>query len=91
MEVSAVSNRAGNRPKKPAEPPRRIRLLRVEVRPTFVLDTGDDLTEIDGPPATVTGSRWRDFAASAFTDDDLTVVLAQYDAEQAEKAAKTVL
>lgn len=57
------------------KPAARLRLLRVEVRPTFVLDDGEDLTEIGGPPMLIAGSQWTHFAASSFTAEDLAETL----------------
>lgn len=58
---------------------KRLRLLKVAVQPTFVVDDGETLAEITGPPQSIPAGDWRDFATGAFTDDDLAALLERSD------------
>lgn len=61
---------------------RRLRLLGVTVQARFAVDDGATLTEVMGPPVPVAAAEWRTFADESFTDDDLTRILAAFDAQQ---------
>lgn len=45
---------------------KRLRLLKVIVQPTFVLDDGETLTELTVQPTTVSPSQWPTFATTEF-------------------------
>lgn len=62
---------------------RRLRLVKVAVQPTFVVDDGDTLTEVQGHAVAVTAANWPSFAADAFTEDELVKLLATLDAQEA--------
>jgi hypothetical protein len=42
---------------------KRLRLLKIEIRPTFVLDDGHDLTELVAAPLTINGADWSPYVA----------------------------
>jgi hypothetical protein len=60
---------------------RRLRLVSIDVHPQFVIDDENCLTPATVPSITVTAGDWGTFAASAFSSENLDILLAQFDAE----------
>ena len=56
----------------------RLRLLSVAVQPTFVVDDGEELTEVTTTVVKVFASDWPTFAANSFGPDDLALLTKQY-------------
>lgn len=54
---------------------RRLRLLKVNVQPVFVIDDGVSLREVQGSTVSVVGAEWLVWAAGAFTDEQLALLL----------------
>lgn len=63
----------------------RIRLLRINIEPVFVVDddVADTLTELVGNPITIQAKDWAEFSVNAFREDDLAAIQVQYEIEQA--------
>jgi len=49
-------------------PPKKLRLLKVVVQPTFVLDDGKTLTEVSAEPVVVQPDDWPTYATGRFAE-----------------------
>lgn len=54
-----------------------VRLLRVEVRPVFVLDDGEDLAEVNVQPVSLTAAEWKALDPRQWADDGAAQIEAQ--------------
>lgn len=44
----------------------RLRLVRVHVQPVFILDDGDNLTDVEHPPITIPAAEWPTYSGERF-------------------------
>jgi hypothetical protein len=65
----------------------RARLLKVMVQPMFVIDDDELLQEVIGTPVEIPAATWRNFAVSAFDEQDLAAVLEQFHAQLRDDAS----
>jgi hypothetical protein len=61
-----------------------LRLVKVAVQPFFVLDDGENITEVDHPTSVIPASEWRTYSSERFPRE-VTAWQARLDAEAAEK------
>ena len=47
---------------------KRLRLLKVVIQPTFVIDDGESLQEMTSEPITITPTDWPDYAKTTFVE-----------------------
>lgn len=52
---SSKTNKGSQSPRK------KLRLVKVTIQPTFVIDDGETLTEVSGQPILVSASEWPDY------------------------------
>ena len=45
---------------------KRLRLVKVIVQPVFVLDDGENVTELDHPPVAIPASEWPTYSSDRF-------------------------
>lgn len=63
-------------------PKRRARLFKVIVQAVLLIDDGETLIEVNGPAKVVPASEWQSFVSGAFSDEDMAIILEQFDADQ---------
>jgi hypothetical protein len=54
-----------------------VRLLRVEVRPVFVVDDGEDLAEVNVQPVSFSAGDWKALDPRKWADDGAAQIEAQ--------------
>lgn len=60
---------------------KRLRLLKVIVQPVFVLDDGEELTELTTDPVIVAARDWPDYANTTFVES-VADLREQFDAQE---------
>lgn len=60
---------------------KRLRLLKVIVQPVFVLDDGEELTELTTDPVIVAARDWPDYPKTTFLES-VADLRAQFDAQE---------
>lgn len=60
---------------------KRLRLLKVIVQPVFVLDDGEELTELTTDPVIVAARDWPDYANTTFAES-VADLREQFDAQE---------
>ena len=54
---------------KQSSPLRKLRLIKVLVQPVFVIDDGDNITELEHPPVAIPAAEWPTYSSERFPQE----------------------
>lgn len=57
------------REQKQSSPLRRLRLVKVVVQPVFVIDDGENITELEHPPVAIPAAEWPTYSSERFQQE----------------------